>query len=244
MTIKGFLTKIKEFMAYSKSRYNIHLDDNIYYELSGYKARFMNFLNIFTSLINLKSSKIIIGSRIVEKPFLYQNIDLENTYKIMDLGCVGSKISIELASMGLEVVGVDYRPYSLKHKNLKFIQGNFLDLEFTPNSFDCVIAISTIEHIGLPAYNITPIKDGDKKAGEKIYRLLKKKGKFIITVPYGRNILNSFERNYSFNSLVKLLKDFQILTFKIYEKSKNGWIESNKNLSSSQKVACIVCIKE
>ena len=244
MPIKDVLIKIKEFIAFSKSRYIIHFDSNIYYEISGFKAKIMNFINIIFSLINFKSKNIVVGSRIVEIPFLYQNIDFENTHRILDLGCVGSKISLELASMGLKVVGVDYRPYPLIHKNLEFIQGNFFDLELPLESFDCAIAVSTLEHIGLPAYNIKPFENGDQKAIKRFYQLLKVGGKLILTVPFGKNEVDQFERNYNLNSLKKLLRNFKISKIQIYEKSKEGWELSDISLSTFEKVACIVCIKE
>ena len=244
MTFKGLFTKIKEFIAYSKSRYYFHFDDNIYYEISGYKAKIMNFINIIYSIINFKSRNMIIGERIVEIPFLYKNIDFENTKKILDLGCVGSKTSLQLASIGLSVIAVDYRSYPFKHKNLEFIQGNFFDLEFPLESFDCAYSISTIEHIGLPAYNIKPFEDGDKKAIEKLYQLLKTRGKLILTVPFGKNKVSQFARNYNLNSLKKLLSDFKIDKLKIYEKKKDGWELSDTSPSNLEKVACIVCFKE
>lgn len=156
---------------------------------------------------------------------------------------MGSKISLQLASLGYKVVGIDYRPFIFKHKNLEFIQGNFFNIDLPAESFDCVFCISTIEHIGLPAYNIKPFEQGDKKAREKIYNLLKKRGKLILTVPFGKAIVNQFERSYDQKSLNQLIKMFKIDEFKIYERSKSGWILSNNSSNKYEKVACVVCVK-
>ena len=83
-------------------------------------------------------------------------------------------------------------------------------MNISTESFYCIICISTIEHIGLPAYNIKPFKDGDKEVIKKIYDILKTGGKLIFTVPFGEGMVNRFERTYNFDSLKKLLKDFQI----------------------------------
>ena len=243
MTFKQFLTEIKKVLSYSKARHFIEFDDDIYYEISGFKAKIVNFVNLLYKLINLKSKKIIIEERIVEIPFLYKNLDFHKINKILDLGCVGSKISLQLASLGFNVVGIDYRPFIFKHKNLEFIQGNFFEIDLPAESFDCVICISTVEHIGLPAYNIKPFEQGDKKAIEKIYNLLKKGGKLILTVPFGKAIVNQFARYYDQKSLNQLIKMFKIDEFEIYEKSKSGWFLSNNSSNKSEKVACVVCVK-
>lgn len=243
MPFKQILGDIKKVISYSKARHSIKFDDDIYYEISGFKAKIVNFVNLFYNLINLKSGKIQIGERIVEIPFLYKNLDFHKINKILDLGCVGSKISLQLASLGYKVVGIDYRPLIFKHKNLKFIQGNFFNIDLPAESFDCVICISTIEHIGLPAYNIKPFEQGDKKAIEKIYTLLKKGGKLILTVPFGKALVNQFERNYDQKSLNQLIIMFKIDEFEIYERSKSGWILSNNFSKKSEKVACVVCVK-
>ena len=244
MTYKEILTQIKNFFSHSKSLNYVHFDDNISYVLSGYKAKIRNFIEIFYKLLKLKSNILYITSRIVEIPFLYKNLNFENIHKILDLGCVGSKTSLQLASLGYEVVGVDIRPNPLKHHNFRFIQGNFINLNLQPETFDCVICISTIEHIGLPAYNIKSFDDGDKKAINKIFYILKKGGQLLLTVPYGKNIIDKFERNYNYRTLNELLKDFKINEFKIYEKVKNDWVLSKDPSNESEKVACVACIKE
>ncbi len=243
MRLKGIFTEIKKILSYSKARYILNFDDNIYYEVSGFKAKIINLANLIYTFINLKAEKIKIGERIVEIPFLYKNLDFHKMQKILDLGCVGSKISLQLASLGYKVVGIDYRPFIFKHKNIEFIQGNFFNIDLPPESFDCAICISVIEHIGLPAYNIKPFEKGDKKAIEKIYNLLKKGGKLILTVPFGKAIVNRFERNYSENSLNQLIGKFKIVELKIFENSKNGWTLTTNSSNKLYKVACVVCVK-
>ena len=74
MAFKQILTEIKKVLSYSKARYFIEFDDDIYYEISGFKAKIVNFVNLLYKLINLKTGKIHIRERIVEIPFLYKNI--------------------------------------------------------------------------------------------------------------------------------------------------------------------------
>ncbi len=243
MRLIRLFSEIKNVLSYSRARHILDFDDNIYYDVSGFKAKIINLANLIYNFINLKAEKIKIGERIVEIPFLYKNLDFNKVNRILDLGCVGSKISLQLASLGYNVVGIDYRPYLFKHRNLEFIQGNFFNIDLPFESFDCAICISVVEHIGLPAYNIKPFEDGDKKAIEKIYNLLKKGGKLILTVPFGKAIVNQFERNYNEKSLNQLIKKFKVDELKIFEISEGDWILSDNSSSKLDKVACVVGIK-
>jgi hypothetical protein len=68
------------------------------------------------------------------------------------VGCSNSFLSHELIAHDLHVYGVDIRPYLQKHPSLFFIRADIVNMPFR-NNFDLVIAVSTIEHIGLGAYN-------------------------------------------------------------------------------------------
>jgi SAM-dependent methyltransferase len=62
-------------------------------------------------------------------------------------------------------------------KNLIYTKEDVRDMQFSANTFDRVISISVIEHI-------YPEDGGDLKALSEIYRVLKSKGEFLLTVPY------------------------------------------------------------
>ena len=46
MTFKQILTEIKKVLSYSKARHFIEFDDDIYHEISGFKAKIVNFVNL------------------------------------------------------------------------------------------------------------------------------------------------------------------------------------------------------
>jgi SAM-dependent methyltransferase len=195
-----------------------------------------------------------VNERIVEVPFVFQNMNLPKGSKILDFGCNRSKVCIELASLGYNVIGVDMLPYNFSHKNFEFIRGNFLDNSFPSNSFDGVTAISAIEHSGLEYYG-SPFPDGDKKIVDEFFRILKPGGLAIITVPYGVKYKDDTTRIYDEETLSELLSKFKIVKEKYYlrNEEKSEWSLSTKEQLSqvccdekriNDGVACLVCLKE
>lgn len=64
--------------------------------------------------------------------------------RVLVLGCTQSKIALEMASLGFDVVGVDRQAVSLQHPNLTTIQVNGNSLPVAAESFDVVVSISAI----------------------------------------------------------------------------------------------------
>lgn len=101
--------------------------------------------------------------------------------KILDLGCGMGWTSIFFAKQGYDVIGIDISEDAIKHanirkkqekiKNLKFLSGDYEDLNFN-NEFDCVIFISSLHHA-----------IDEKLAIKKAYESLKLGGICIISEP-------------------------------------------------------------
>ena len=152
--------------------------------------------------------------RIVEKSFVLQTLSHfyeSNDIKILDIGACESLLSYELASLNYSVTAIDIRPISLSHPNLKFVVSDICEPVFPKQSFDCIIALSTLEHIGLGWYGDKQIENHDFQAVKQINLLLKNDGLFILTVPYGKKALTPVHRIYDCDSLQELLKDFKII---------------------------------
>jgi SAM-dependent methyltransferase len=116
---------------------------------------------------------LVINERIVDYSFVHQNIGLDGKGRILDVGCHGSKLVIELASLGYETYSIDGIEYPLQHPNFTFVQGDICKTPFPDDFFDAVTAVSTIEHIGLGRYEDPTYSNGDKKAVKEIKRILK-----------------------------------------------------------------------
>jgi SAM-dependent methyltransferase len=151
--------------------------------------------------------------RIVEKSFvmqclarLYESTQIE----ILDVGAAESLLSYELASLNYSVTAIDIRPIALSHPNLKFVKSDICKPVLPPSSFDCAVALSTLEHIGLGWYGDEGGDNLDGEAVKQINLLLKPGGSFILTVPYGKKALTPVHRIYDQESLQRLVQDFNV----------------------------------
>jgi len=140
---------------------------------------------------------------------------------VLDVGCCDSHFGFLLADCALTVTAIDIRdmpefPFYGGRANFTFRREDILETKLPDRFFDSVVAISTIEHIGLLAYeNKKEDKEGDLKAVQQIKRVLKDDGVFIMTVPYGLNPAYWY-RVYNRESLAKLLSGFKIEAQKWY----------------------------
>ena len=151
--------------------------------------------------------------RIVEKSFVMQSLArlYESTQiEILDVGAAESLLSYELASLNYSVTAIDIRPIALSHPNLKFVKSDICNPVLPPASFDCAVALSTLEHIGLGWYGDETGDNLDCEAVKQINLLLKPGGSFILTVPYGKKALTPVHRIYDQESLQRLVQDFNV----------------------------------
>ncbi len=102
--------------------------------------------------------------------------------KILDIGCATGNLTELLGEKTKNVIGIDLDKELLKeakekHPNLKFENMNMLKIDenFEENSFDRIISFgNTLVHLD----NISEIK----VFFEKVYKLLKKEGYFIVQI--------------------------------------------------------------
>ena len=194
----------------------------------------------------------MITERILEGIFVHSRLP-KAPVKLLDLGCAESINAIEMASMGHEVTGVDLRPLPLTHANFRMVVADLCDLPFDDESFDCVVALSTVEHVGLAWYTDEPDENNDFKALEEAARVLKPGGRFITTVPYGREAGETpVHRIYDQARLEKLLAPLTVTEIAYGVRKGESWTFTNSSkLASSMDsiervsaVALVVAEKE
>lgn len=212
---------------------------------------YLNKLKIKIPEIPLKETlvRIIVESRterMVEIPNILANIPKKSS-KILDIGCRYSLLPLQLASLGHNVTGVDIHKYNGQHPNFKFVKGDFLKIPLKANFFDLVISLSTIEHIGLGFYGEKKDKDGDKKAIQKVHKILKKGGVLLLTAPFGKPIDSSWYRVYNLKRIRNLLRGFKIEQLSIYREVDGRWIPSviieAEQVDCSKEVKCAFFMK-
>lgn len=129
--------------------------------------------------------------------------------KILDIGCGTGSILESLKGKG-DLYGIDPSSDAINYcktkGNFKLKKSNIESLNYPNNYFDVIILSDIIEHI-----------DDDSKGIQNCYKILKKKGILIITVPAHKKLWNqddirlSHKRRYSKERLQKISKNFKIL---------------------------------
>ncbi len=149
----------------------------------------------------------------------YSNAEPEYLNALLNLNCK-------------ELHGVD-----IVYKEVKGIipkQADIRNTDFPDNYFDLIYCISTLEHVGrnnsVYAENAETIDaGGDFKAVQEMKRILKRGGKLIITVPFGKFVDYGWFIHYDEQrwSALKQELDAHLVRedFFIY---KHGWFTSSK----------------
>ena len=216
------------------------------YEKNRFLRSIVLKLGIAPSLFSIEIQ--ISSSRFVEYPWVLSNLK-KGHQRILDVGSVGSTLPVTLACQGYEVFCIDIRPYEYANlvPNLHSVVGDIRQTDFKDEFFDCVIAVSTIEHIGIGRYGDLRDEDGDLKAVIEIKRILKKGGTFLLTVPYGRCAITPMHRVYDKTRLYRLVRGFHIENMQYFLKDGDYWRPSSEselsNIDSSIAEKGIVCLK-
>ena len=195
------------------------------------------------------------NERIVEIPFVLQNLASPSGMRILEFGCAESVLSIYLATQGAQVVGADLRDYEFSHPNFSSLKGDFLDNDLPGQSFDAVVAVSALEHSGLGVYAGRRYNDGDLKVIREFARILKPNGLLLLTVPFGDRYIDDQLRVYDPQQLAELTQGFSVLRRQFYRKATDGthWIAARAEecslagydpITGVQGVALLLCEKD
>jgi SAM-dependent methyltransferase len=163
----------------------------------------------------------ITSERLVEYDFLARNLmSSRRSAAILDVGSAGSALAQAMREFGSrwQVLGID------------LVQGCDAMMDsrsagFRDGAFDQVISISTIEHIGFD--RSVSDKSGDAKAMKEIFRVLKKGGTAIITVPYGKS-KKPEHRVYDRDTLAKLVDRFSVSRKEFYRYDAGKWVKCSQ----------------
>jgi SAM-dependent methyltransferase len=190
------------------------------------------------------------SERIVEVPFVHRNLPYPFRGRLLDVGFRESEIIYEAASLGFETWGIDIRPHLVEYPGVRYVQGDVIKYPFENKSFDVVILLSTVEHIGLMAYgNTAKDPEGDLHALQAVHRILKPTGRLILTVPFGRRGGTDWYRVYNHQALRELLSQsgFSVETEDYWSKEGVRWIPTpwsaaEKIDSVTHHVQAVACV--
>lgn len=158
----------------------------------------------------------------VDVMLLFDNFQVPKGSKVLVVGAHDEPTANLIASLGLDVYGVDLREYDnrLPPCNYTYVRGDFCNLPASfvaehMGTFDTVVALSCIEHFGMGAYSEGRAHPYyDVIAMRKVWEYLKLGGLAYVTVPFGGHYLEVWPnwRVYDLTSAIsRLVQDFNIL---------------------------------
>jgi SAM-dependent methyltransferase len=179
------------------------------------------------------------SERYTEYEFVSRNlVSREKKAKILDVGCSTSAFSGAIAKFSRkkwQIIGIDIASELGSH-GIPLILMDARNIGFKEKTFDQVMCLSAMEHIGLDHegaekqnkdhnYGI----NGDALAMTEIWRVLKTRGTLILTVPYGRLIIKQQGyRVYNKESLSILTNKFFIIKKEFFILKKGRWDKCNE----------------
>lgn len=138
---------------------------------------------------------------------------------------------------------------------MKYVKADIRQTGLSDNFFDAIIVVSTIEHVGMPAYGQEVIEeDGDLKAMNELRRIVKPGGYIILTTPFrGKELIIELgERQYSAKRLKQLMEGLKPIIIKIYAPKRIGkrivweelsWQEAQNLTLKEPGIACLILQK-
>jgi len=191
------------------------------------KLKYINLLTPFIRTlrkIGIIPNSPLINDRAMEYGFMAKEINFKTGDKILDIGFLESVTPFILAGLGADIHALDLRQCPINYPGVKTYIGDIRKTNFIDKFFDKIIAISTIEHLGIPTrYNSYGDPEADRKALLEMKRILTDDGIIIITVPFGKSAIDSVQKTYDKKNIEKLTTNFQIINIEYAKSNGQYW---------------------
>jgi SAM-dependent methyltransferase len=166
------------------------------------------------------------GDREIEWSYIASRLPA-GSGSVLDFGAGHGTMSIHAIQKGYQVLALDLEenPFQWSHPNLKRVRGDLLKLDLPQGSFDYILNCSTVEHVGLTGRYGVSVEEtnGDLEAMRRLRRLLRRRGRMLITVPCGRDtVVVPWHRVYGEKRLPELLEGYGI-------KEECYWLKQSDN---------------
>lgn len=191
--------------AIEKNRANLALKKDFSSLKATYISKFPEIPDRNTSRMWSVLNQIDITSNI--NPMAWKRVNIcaslvKKNSKVLDIGFGSAKVEeiILKRNINVKLYGIDIAKKSVIIAKKKFINHNFrvgsiLNLPYKGSSFDFVLALEILEHI--QPHNTF-------KALSEVYRVLKPKGYFIISVPLNEGLEQLVNEDKNFNAHVRI----------------------------------------
>ena len=179
-----------------------------------------------TPLRQMMTRRNTMNERLAEYPYVFSQLGKYPEIKsVLDIGSAFSLLPIQLATLGYQVTGLDIIDSGdTYHPNFTQIVSDLFDNKIPDNSFDAVISISTIEHMGFGVFGDKVIPDADVRAFEIVHRLLRPGGIAVITVPVvdPTNPWHKKTTYFTKDRIALVTKPFQVIEHRLLGR-KSHW---------------------
>jgi SAM-dependent methyltransferase len=165
--------------------------------------------------------------RVVEIPWVLSR--LRTSGRVLEIGYAFAETAYlgALLRSGVELVGADLATRDVE--GMETVEADVRELPFPERSFDQVLLVSTLEHIGADntVYGLDVGGDGDTRvdALKELKRVLRPDGSLLVTVPLGEPGDHGWFRQEDERGWVELFgrADFFVEESESYELSDDGW---------------------
>ena len=153
-----------------------------------------------------------VNERVVEIPYVFRALaGVDSGARVLDVGASESSVCLSLATLGYQVTAIDPRPNPLSHERLEVVEGRIEDWDHD-GEFDAVICLSTIEHLGVGAYEQEASdRQVDLEAIERMRELTRLGGLLVLTTSVGAvSVVGQHGRVYDRAEFDRLLEGWSI----------------------------------
>ncbi len=134
----------------------------------------------------------------------------------------------------LDIVTLEPESESFPERGISYVYADLRDLPFEDESYDTVVSLSTLEHVGMDnrrfgsavPHASDPSAERDRAVAE-LGRVLKPGGRLLASVPYGRREDHGWFEQFDAGMLKELLEPLTAtIGLTVFAYSKGGWQRS------------------
>jgi 2-polyprenyl-3-methyl-5-hydroxy-6-metoxy-1,4-benzoquinol methylase len=202
----------------------------------GYAAQSGHWFNP-PVLVGYETGKVEVrwvNERVVEVPYVFRALaGVEPGGKILDVGASESTLCLSLATLGYQVTAIDPRPNPLRHELLEVVEAPIEEWQHS-GEFDAVVCLSTIEHIGVGAYEQDASdRRVDLEAMSRMRELTKPGGLLVVTTAVGPASVGELGRVYDREGLDELLEAWEVKDETLVQRrDATTWVTVDEDIAS------------
>ena len=189
-----------------------------------------------------------VNERIVEVPYVFRALSgIEPGGTVLDVGASESTLCLSLATLGYRVTALDPRPNPLSHELLDVVEARIE--EWHDGTFDAVVCLSTIEHIGTGDYEQDASdRRVDLEAMARMHELTKPGGLLVLTTSVGPASTGVNGRVYDRKGLDELLGGWEVKDETLVQRrDANTWTTTADEIDaiegSAETVAMVTAVR-